>query len=164
MPLSTSEKTIVSDLLEALGQHMQQETPYKLLNGTLFRLDLGFALDIFIVVILVGETDLTVFYRQDTPVADGDAVTVAAQILNHRFGAGKRRLAVNVPGDGLLFLHEGLEGLTGCQVGRVTLEGQLVLATVSTNDMAETFTEHNGQLFDVDQEFIGDRYPAFVVE
>jgi hypothetical protein len=60
---------------------------------------------ILVTIILIVELYLIVFDTVDARITQGDAVTIATQIVYHRLGVGKTRLGIDDPVGG----HESIE-------------------------------------------------------
>jgi len=85
---------------EAFGQNVHQEPPHELPSIQPLGLDPG-----VITVILISERDLIPLHRQQAPVADGDSVTVAGQIIHHALGLVQAVSGVDNP----FLLHQAVE-------------------------------------------------------
>ena len=72
---------------KAFGQDVHQEPPHELPFIQPLGLDPG-----VIAVILIAERDSVTFHRQQTPVTDGDSVSVARQIIHHGIGLAQAGL------------------------------------------------------------------------
>ena len=86
------QKPKMADLDEAAWQHMQQEAAHKLhrIQGH----------GLFLVAVCgipPAKSDLTVLEAKQSPVGDGDAVSVMGQVLNHMLRARKGLLGVDDP-------------------------------------------------------------------
>ena len=81
----------MADAVEALWEHMQQETPNELVRSERHDLVPLRPLD---AVVLVFERDAMGAGRNQAAVGDGHAMGVAGEIGQNRFGAGKRRLSI----------------------------------------------------------------------
>jgi len=85
---------------EAFGQNVHQEPPHELLAIQPLGLQSG-----MVPIILIAEGDPVVLHRQQTPITDGDSVSVASQIIHHALG-----LVQAVPGvDHSLVLYQAVE-------------------------------------------------------
>ena len=101
------EQTVVADAVEALGQDVDEEAADELICCERHHL---VAIGAFDPIVLVLEAD-TVFVERDQPaVGDGDAMGVAGQISQYRFGSGEGPFAVDVPSDLAQRRQEGGEG------------------------------------------------------
>ncbi len=92
------------DLVEPGRQHVHQEPPDKLLGAQRHHFFL-----VVVLAVLVSEGDLSVSDVEDSPVADGDAVGVPAEVLEHLFGATHRGFCVGHPSGFVQFAQQGFE-------------------------------------------------------
>ena len=76
-PLAAGEQAIVTNAVEACGQHMDQETTDELVGRERHDLVTLAAVD---PVVLAFEGDAILIARDQTPVGDGDPVGVAGEI------------------------------------------------------------------------------------
>ena len=84
----------VADAVEALGQHVHQEAPDKLVRVKPHRLPAARAVD---AIVLATERDAGVVGGNEAAVRDGDTMRVTREIAQHLLGSGERRLAVDYP-------------------------------------------------------------------
>jgi hypothetical protein len=77
---------------EALRQDMHQESPHKLLAIQPLGLQSG-----MIPIVLIAEGDSVILHRQQTPITDGDSVSVAIQIIHYALGLVQAVSGVNNP-------------------------------------------------------------------
>ena len=82
--------------MEALGQHVHQEAPDKLVRGKPHRLPAARAVD---AIVLPTERDAGVVGCNEAAVRDGDTMRVTGEIAQHLLGSRERRLAVDYPVD-----------------------------------------------------------------
>jgi hypothetical protein len=82
--------------VEALGQHVHQEAPDELVRVKPHGLPAVRAVD---AVVLPAERHAALVEGEQTLVGDGDAVRVAADVVEDLFRSGKRRLGVDDPCD-----------------------------------------------------------------
>jgi len=66
---------------EAFGQNVHQESPYELVAIQPLGLQSG-----MIQIVLIAEGDPVILHRQQTPITDGNSVSVASQIIHHALG------------------------------------------------------------------------------
>ena len=95
--MAVGQEAVIADALETSGQGVLQEEADELLGRHPHHLVEGVA------VVGPSEGDLAVLEGQQSLVADGDAVRVAAEILQYVSGSPEGRLGVNHP----LFVFEG---------------------------------------------------------
>ena len=88
--VAVGEQPIVSDAMEALRQHMDQETPDELVGRQRHRLVAGRPFD---PIVLVLEGDAVLVGGHEPAIGDRNAVGVARQIAQHLPGPGERLLA-----------------------------------------------------------------------
>jgi len=86
-----AEQAVVAHLVRPFGQDVLQEPPQELLGGECHQV--GRAGGAF----LPAKGNLAILQLEDTPVGDGDAVHVAAEIGQHLAGAVESRLGVDDP-------------------------------------------------------------------
>ena len=91
---SVAEEAVVADAVESVRQCMQQEAADELVGGQ--RHDLALVL---MPVVAPAEADPAAGERDESAVGDRDAVRVAAEIGQHRRGAGEWSLGVDDPCD-----------------------------------------------------------------
>ena len=88
------EQPVVADAMETLGQDVEQEAPDELVGAerhcAIPRLPVA-------AVILVAEGHAALVESDEPAVRDGDAMGVAGEIGEHRFGPGEGRLGVDEP-------------------------------------------------------------------
>src|SRR6185436_5764484 len=82
----------MTDAHEALGQHMQQETPDKLLGC-----QRHLALLAAVGVVLPAERHPPVVHAEQSVIGDGYAVCVACQVVQHMLRTAERLLDVDYP-------------------------------------------------------------------
>lgn len=90
----TSEQAVMADTVEAGWQDMEQEPADELVGGQ--RHDL-LAVGAVSTIVFVAEDDILAIEPDQATVRYGDAVSVAREIGEHRFGSGEGRLGVDHP-------------------------------------------------------------------
>ena len=92
--MAVGQKAEMTDALEAGRQNMQQEAADKLLDGDghYFGLPL-----IGTAVIFPVERQLAVVEGNQALIGDGDAMGIAAEILDHLLGAAEGRFGIDYP-------------------------------------------------------------------
>src|SRR6266496_4182784 len=109
------EQAVVADAVQALGQDVDEEAADELVSCECHHL---VAIGAFEPIVLVFEAD-SVFVERDQPaVGDGDAMGVAGQISQYRFGSGEGPFAVDVPSD---LAQRRQEGGEGSALGELTM-------------------------------------------
>jgi hypothetical protein len=86
----------MADAVEALGQHVHQEAPDKLVRVKPHRLPAARAVD---AIVLPTERDAGVVGGNEAAVRDGDTMRVTGELARHLLGSRERRLAVDYPVD-----------------------------------------------------------------
>ena len=95
--LAAGEDAVVTNALKAWQHTMQQDTPYKFRGSESHLLTALLASGLPIILVL--KRDTLAIKSQQTLIADGDSMCVAAKIFQHLLRASKRRLGVNHPFD-----------------------------------------------------------------
>ena len=106
------EQPVVADAVEPLGQDVEQEAPDELVGRQRHRAVPRLPV---VAVILVAEGDAALVESDEAAVGDGDAVGVAGEIGEHRFGPGEGRLGVDEPVLPAQRREMGGEGLASTQ-------------------------------------------------
>src|SRR6266853_4854003 len=141
------QKAEVTDAHEPRGKHVEQEAPDEFpgIEGH------GF-LAAVVLAVPVEKSHAVVFDRQDSVIGDGDAVGIAAQILQYGFRRREGSFGIDDP---LLFPDRGHEFL---KLGSLSESGgsagkaELVFAVSSGEVIEEFCAEDHAQGFDVKQE------------
>ncbi len=89
---AVGEESEVSDANQTAGQNVQQETAQELMGG-----DGHDLLPAAVGVVSPAEGDAIVFEGHETMVGDGDAMSVAGQVVENMCGAAEGRLGINDP-------------------------------------------------------------------
>ncbi len=82
----------MADALEAIGKDMHQETPQEFVGRQRHH-----SLLALVLIVLVSETDLSIFQLYEPVIGDGDPMCVASQIIQNFFGTTERRFGINYP-------------------------------------------------------------------
>ena len=88
------EQTVVTNAMEAGGQHMDEEATDELIGC---ERHCFVPIASFDPIVFPLESDALVVERDQSPVGDGDAVGVARQIAQHLFGSAEWAFAVHHP-------------------------------------------------------------------
>jgi len=94
LAVGVGEQSVVADPMKARRQHVQQEAAHELRG--MQRHELLARAAIFAVV-LPAEGDAAIIVGDEPGVGDGDAVRVARQVRQHRFGSCEGALGVDDP-------------------------------------------------------------------
>src|ERR1700719_3996390 len=89
---TVGEESEVSDANHALGQNVDEETSQELMGGNGHYLLLAAA-----GIVSPAERDAIVCEGHEAMVGDGDAVSVAGQVVENMFGTAERRLGIDHP-------------------------------------------------------------------
>ncbi len=89
---TVGEQPVVADAHEVLGQHMLEKPPDELRRIKAHR-----ALDATAPVVFVAEDDFAIVDVNQTLIGDGDAVSIASQILEYLLWTCEGRLGVDDP-------------------------------------------------------------------
>ena len=71
---------------------MHQETPQEFVGGQGHHFLL-----VLVLIVLVSETDLSIFHLFQPVIGDGDPMCVASQIIQNSFGTTERRFGIDYP-------------------------------------------------------------------
>src|ERR1700736_726219 len=82
----------MSDALEAVWKDMHQETSQEFVGGQCHHF-----LPLFVLIVLVSESDLSVFQFFQPVIGNCDPMRVAAQVVQNSFGTAERRLRIDDP-------------------------------------------------------------------
>src|SRR6267378_442589 len=119
--MAVGQKTVVANALKAAWKSMLQEPPDELLGRQSHHLLL-----LSVAVIFPLERDLAIFERQQTPIGNSHAMSVAAQILQHMLRPAKGGLGVNHPLG--FFQRSQITGESGRVAQRFQIAEELELA------------------------------------
>ena len=123
--IAAGEQAVMTDAVEALRQHVQEEPADKLVRGERHRLP---AIGSIEPIVLPAERHTTIVGGYQPPVGDGDAMRVAGEIAQYGFWAGERLLGVDDPFD---LPQRGKEDAERSSVGKVcVIAEELQLAGV----------------------------------
>ena len=113
--VAIAEETVIADPLKIAGWDMNEKSPDELLGADCHRLLLATA-----TIVLPAEADFATVDVEDAVVGNGDAMRIAADIVEDLFWSRKGRLGVDdpirlaerrqVPLEGALFLQWGQGG------------------------------------------------------
>ena len=92
--VAIAEETVIADPLKIAGWDMNEKSPDELLGADCHRLLLATA-----TIILPAEADFAAVDVEDAVVGNGDAMRIAADIVEDLFRSRKGRLGVNDPCD-----------------------------------------------------------------
>ena len=112
----------VADADEAFGEQVQQEATQKLVQRQRHQ-----SLLIIMSRVAPAKGDLAIGERDQAVVGDGDAMGVAAQILEHVLGASEGGLAVDHPVLSVEWPQPGSEDLGLSQGGQLAREAELAV-------------------------------------
>src|SRR5246127_3406328 len=94
--VGVGKEPIGANSVEAVGQHVHQEAPDKLVRVKPDGLPAARAAD---AIVLPTERDAGVVGGNEAAVRDGDTMRVTGEIAQHLLGSRERRLAVDYPVD-----------------------------------------------------------------
>ena len=117
--IAAGKQAVVADAVEACRQDVAEEAADELVGGERHHL---VSIGSFAAVVLPLEGDGFVVERDQAAVGDGDAVGVAGQIGEHRFGSAERALCVDDPLGVAQWRHKRGEGLGVAEMGVVAEE------------------------------------------
>src|SRR5437764_11550 len=90
---AVGEITVVADAMEAGGQDVEQEAADELVGGKDHHLLL-----VVVAIIFPAEADPTVGKPHQAAVCNGDAMGIAAEIIENLLGSAERSLDIDDPG------------------------------------------------------------------
>src|SRR5438128_7296805 len=118
--VAIGEEAIVADTMEAVWQSVQQKAADELVGIECHHFG-----DAALSVVFPGEAYLPVGEREEPAVGDGDAMSIAAEIGQHLFGAAEWWLGVDHPVEAPEFAETTCEGLRFGKAGEIVEESQL---------------------------------------
>jgi len=145
----------VTYLDKAGRQDMEQESSDKLLGRhghDLFLIAIG--------VVTPAEGNLTLFQLEDTLIADGYPVGIAAEILKDSLNPSERGLAIDDPRFLIELLSEQLEGLGLPEMFHTVIEGEFSGFIVFLEIIQKLVSEQLGHKPDGEEESFSARDPA----
>src|SRR5437667_12774118 len=92
--MTVGEIAVVADAMEAVRQNVEQEAADELVGAKGHHLLL-----VVVAIILPAEADLALRKTDQAAVGDGDAMGIAAEIIEHLLGSAERSLGVDDPCD-----------------------------------------------------------------
>src|SRR5271169_736288 len=122
---------------------MLQETPQKLLTG-----ERHGAWSAAVGIVLPAKTHFGIRDREQAVVGDGDAMSVAGQIVKDVFWSAEGRLGVDDPVLLEQGAQEGVEVLLLCQGSALTIEHELMVAKITTQSSHKLAAENTAEHFD----------------
>src|SRR5450759_2576431 len=156
--MAVGQEAVVADALQAGRQNVLEEAADELVGGDGHHL--GFAC---VAIIFPLEGNLAVFQSQEAPVGDGDAMGVAAEVLQHVLRSAKGGLGVDHP----LLMFEGRQVASeGLWVGKrqdVAEELEFSGGMSPGESFQKETAEASAEDLDGQQEFAAARDPAFVI-
>ena len=93
-PGVVGEQSVMTDAVEACGQHVNEEAPDELVGGQGQGL---VAMTAFGAIVLPLEGDTGLIASEQAAVADGDPMGVTRQVSEHGLGSGERLLGIDDP-------------------------------------------------------------------
>ena len=92
LAVAVPQEPVIANALEPVRQHVQQETPDEFPGAQGHRFDL-----IASAIIFPLEPDLIVFDVEQAVIGDGDAVGIAAHVVEHLLGSCERSFGIDNP-------------------------------------------------------------------
>src|SRR5690349_3157459 len=117
---AVGEIAVVADAMEAVGQDVEQEAADQLIGAKGHHLLL-----VVVAIILPAEADPALGKTDQTAVGDGDAMSIAAEIIEHLLGSAERALGVDNPANGTQRPQTGSEGGRPGQARQIAKEAEL---------------------------------------
>jgi len=117
------EQSVVSDAVEAFGQDVDQEAADELIDIE----GHGLMANGVAAIVLVPEGDKMAVIGDESGVGEGDAVGIAAEVLEHGFGSGERWFDMDVPVEVTQGSQVGCKGFVIGEFPMVTEEVQTML-------------------------------------
>ena len=90
--MAVPQEPVIANALEPVRQHVQQETPDEFPGAQGHRFDL-----ITSAIVFPLEPDLIVFDVKQPVIRDGDAMSIAAHVIEHLLGSGERSFGIDNP-------------------------------------------------------------------
>jgi len=87
-----AEKPVMADALEAVWKDMHQEAPQEFVRGQGHHF-----LPVLVLIVLISESDVSLFQFFQPVIGDGNPVRVAAQVIQNPFRTAEGRLGINDP-------------------------------------------------------------------
>ncbi len=149
----------MTDTNEALGEQMEEEAAQELIEREGHQLRL-------IVVSRVPPTegDLAIGRRHQSMVGDGDAMGVAAEILEHIVGAAEGRFGVDDPVFSEQRSEPGREDLGLCEQRQIAGKVQLAMLKGRLKSGDELAAKHTSEYLDGEEEVRTGSDTASVIE
>src|SRR5437773_6416243 len=119
---TVGEIAIVADAMEAFGQDVEQEAADELVGTKGHHLLL-----VVVAIILPAEADPALGKTDQAAVGDGDAMGIAAEIIEHLLGSAERELGVDNLANGAQRPQPGSEGGWRGQSRQFAKEPELAL-------------------------------------
>src|SRR5207302_1342767 len=117
---TVGEIAIVADAMEAFGQDVEQEAADELVGTKGHHLLL-----VVVAIILPAEADPALGKTDQAAVGDGDAMGIAAEIIEHLLGSAERSLGVDDPANGAQGPQPGSEHGWRGQARQIAKEPEL---------------------------------------
>ena len=147
---TVGEESEVADADEGWGQAVEQETS----NEFLGRKGHGFEL-VAVAAIPVSECDRSIFDFEDAVVGNGDAMCIAAEVVEDFLRPAERSLGVDDPVLAAELVDEVVESGLGLELSGLAREYQLVLGKGLLKKLDKFTAEHLGKGSDRKEEIPG---------
>jgi len=137
----------VADAHQAFGQNVQQISAQELFGGNSHNL-----VPAAVGIVSPEEGDATVFKSHQAMVGDGDAMSVASQIVENLFGTAEERLGIDDPVLVTELPEEVAEGLRQRELLKRAMELEPVVLEQLTKLVAECIAEDFTECLDGQEE------------
>jgi hypothetical protein len=150
-----TEEAVVPNPDEALGEDVEEEASNELFGGKSHR-----SLAVAVAVVAPEEGDVSILHLEEPMVGDGDAMGIAAEIIEGLFGSGKGSFGVNAPFFLAGLIEESMERLGVGKGVEFSRKLELSFAESRLEESPEASAEETGKDPDGKEEVVACRDPA----
>ncbi len=137
---------------------MEKETPDEFFSGQGYDLALA-----AVPAITKGEGDVAIFDVEDTVIGNGDAMGIAAEIVENFFWSAERRLGVDDPWVFIKLSEQAVESCLGLESSGLARENELMPGKGLAEGVDILAAEDGGKSFDGEEEIFWGGDPAVAV-
>lgn len=153
-----ARKAEVADADEGGGKRVKQETPNEFFRGQ----GHGLAL-VAVATIAKGKGDVAVFDVKNAVVGNGDAVGIAAEVVENFFRPAERRLGVDDPWLLTKPSNQVVESGLGLESSGLARENELAGGFGLAEEVDILAAEYGGESSDGEEEILRGRNPAVAI-